>query len=71
LILRLVESHGGSIAIDIQWHLPVRDVNPVDLLEQPRREPCVAHDAGMRRTSIALRPFQIVTLAATLDALPR
>jgi alpha-mannosidase len=70
LILRLVESHGGRNAIDIQWHLPIRDVVPVDLLEQPRRERCVQHDGGARRTSIALRPFQIVTLAITLDQPP-
>ncbi len=67
LIIRMVESHGGHAAIHIDWHLPVRDAATVDLLEQPRTEHGVAHDPRSNRTSITLKPFQIITLAITRE----
>lgn len=67
IILRLIETHGGSCVIDLDWTLPVRSIASVNLLEQPLLSDGVQHNASRRRTSIALKPFQILTLAITLD----
>jgi alpha-mannosidase len=64
LILRLVETHGGEGLVEIAWNLPVRDVQPTDLLERPVALPEFRHDPAGQRTTVLLRPFQIVTLAA-------
>lgn len=71
LILRLVETHGGSCAMSLDWTLPVRSVASVNLLEQPLLIDGIQHDAHNRRTAIALKPFQILTLAITLDRAAR
>ena len=63
LIIRLVETHGGRGRVTIAWNLPVRMVEPVDLLERPLHVDGFGHDAAVRRTTVPLRPFQIVTLA--------
>ncbi len=67
LIVRLVEMHGGRGRLRVQWNLPVGDVATVDLLERPLSEPAIRHDAATGVTTCELRPFQIVTLAATRD----
>lgn len=62
LILRLHECHGGHGELAIDWHIPVKSVRAVDLLE---RESEHAHAQALHsgaRTTVALRPFQIVTL---------
>lgn len=76
LIARLVETHGGSGVVRIHWRLPVRRVEPVDLLESPRPEARVS--TALARASGApadapptttwdARPFQILTLALELS----
>lgn len=62
IVVRLVESHGGSGRCRIAWALPVKGVAPVDLLERPMRLNGFEHSAV--GTSFELKPFQIVTLAA-------
>ena len=64
LILRLVETHGGRAEIEIDWRLPVAAVVTVDLLERAVEVEGFTHDVGERRTTVKLRPFQILTLAA-------
>ena len=66
LILRLVEIHGGRGHVTIAWNLPVKRVEAVNLLEHPLALEGFAHDATERRLTLALRPFQIVTLMAEL-----
>jgi alpha-mannosidase len=62
LILRLHECHGSHGDLSIDWNFPVRSVRPVDLLERDSEHAlATAHHAGPR-TTIPLRPFQIVTL---------
>lgn len=68
LIVRLVETHGGRGLAQIRWNLPVGEVEAVDLLERPMLLPGFTHDAQQQRTSIGLRPFQIVSLAAQARA---
>ena len=65
LILRLVETHGGRGDLCIDWQLAVDNVAPSDLLERPMTLDGFSHDRDARRTCLALRPFQIVTLRAT------
>ena len=64
LILRLVETHGGTGLVHVIWDLPLRDVQPTDLLERPATLDDFDHDSGQGQTSLILRPFQIVTLKA-------
>ena len=64
LIVRLAETHGGHGRATIDWALPVRTVEVVDLLERALAMDGFAHDAAQRRTTMNIRPFQIVTLAA-------
>jgi alpha-mannosidase len=66
LILRLVETHGGRGQATITWNLPVKRVEAVNLLEHPLALEGFAHDVTERRSTLALRPFQIVTLMAEL-----
>lgn len=66
LVLRLVETHGGTGPVHLTWNLPVRDVQPADLLERPATLDGFDHDSAQGRTSLILRPFQIVTLKANL-----
>jgi alpha-mannosidase len=67
LIVRLVETHGGSGEVTLDWHLPVGAVECFDLLERPMAAVGFAHDASKRRTTIHFGPFQIITLAAQRD----
>jgi alpha-mannosidase len=64
LIVRLVETHGGRGRAVIEWKLPVAEVETVDLLEQPLATEGFTHDPTHRRTTVLLKPFQIVSLAA-------
>ncbi|UCD74486.1 MAG: alpha-mannosidase [Phycisphaerales bacterium] len=64
-IVRLVETHGGAGDITLKWNLPVSGVEPVDILERPMTLPQFSHDQAERTTKFRLRPFQIVTLAAS------
>jgi alpha-mannosidase len=66
LILRLVETHGGHGQATIAWNLPVKKVETVHLLERPLAIDGFGHNAGERRSTLALRPFQIVALRAEL-----
>ena len=68
LIVRLVETHGGRGSVTLAWNLPAGTVEPVDLLERSTTLDGFAHDAARRRTTVAVRPFQIVTLAASRTA---
>ncbi|MEK6703730.1 MAG: glycosyl hydrolase-related protein, partial [Planctomycetota bacterium] len=64
-ILRLFECHGGHGTATIDWHMPVGDVQGVDLLER-RSEHVVAVVTHIgNRTTVQLKPFQIVTLRIT------
>ncbi|MDX2018525.1 MAG: glycoside hydrolase family 38 C-terminal domain-containing protein [Planctomycetota bacterium] len=63
LILRLHEAHGVASTVAIDWTLPVANVAPVNLLERSMALEGFSH-AGQRST-LNLRPFQIVTLAIT------
>jgi alpha-mannosidase len=67
LILRLVETHGGRGHVTVAWNLPVVGVQCVDLLERPSSNAEITHDSPSRRTTVPLRPFQIVTLAAQVQ----
>jgi len=67
LIFRFHESHGGRGVVHIDWNLPIASVAPVDLLERPTSLRGFEHHTELRngpsRTSVAVRPFQLVTLA--------
>ncbi len=65
LILRLVESHGARGTVTLRWHLPVSAVETVDLLERPLAVAGFVHHPADKQTVISIRPFQIITLAAT------
>ncbi len=65
LILRLVETHGGAGRVSIGWNLPATGVEPLDLLERPTVMTGFEHDARKGSTALEVRPFQIVTLAAS------
>ena len=64
LIIRLIETHGGQGQVQIRWRLPVSAVEAVDLLERPITLPGFVHAPQPLCTSMPLRPFQMVTLAA-------
>lgn len=66
LIVRLVETHGGSGKATIDWNLPIEAVDTVDLLERPVRIDGFRNDIGSQCSELTLRPFQIVTLAVLL-----
>ena len=66
LIVRLVETHGGAGRVSIDWNLPVTAVECVNLLERPMEVAGLTHDAAAQRTELAMRPFQLVTVAARM-----
>lgn len=66
LVLRLVEVHGGAGEVSVRWGFPVHEVVSVDLLERPSTNVDVRHDASTHTSTFAVRPFQIVTLRASL-----
>jgi len=68
LILRVWESHGAHGELSIHWHLPIKHVEPVDLLERSFSEESlsskgVSHEGAVTKVHIA--PFQILTFAAS------
>lgn len=63
LILRLVEVHGGVGSVCIRWRLPVKEVEPVDLLERPMVLEGFAHDRRAGQTTLRVRGFQVCSLA--------
>lgn len=63
LVVRLFESHGSRGTVRVKWNLPVKSVHAVDLLERALQDVEITHAGDT--TTIAVRPFQIVTLAAT------
>ncbi|QEU91016.1 alpha-mannosidase [Streptomyces kanamyceticus] len=58
VVVRLYESRGGRAAATLSTSFPVARAEVTDLLERPV-EPARTSEAGL---SLALRPFQIVTL---------
>ncbi|MGV2919088.1 alpha-mannosidase [Streptomyces alfalfae] len=58
VIVRLYESRGGRAAATLATSFPVARAEVTDLLEQPLHEA----ETGEAGLSLALRPFQIVTL---------
>ncbi len=62
-ILRLVETRGRSVQLEVLWQAPVRDVTLVDLCERPL-DGTIHHDHASHRTVLSLKPFEIVTLRA-------
>ncbi|MFJ2769281.1 alpha-mannosidase [Streptomyces sp. NPDC087300] len=58
VVVRLYESRGGRAAATLSTSFPVAGAEVTDLLERPL-EPAETGEAGL---SLALRPFQIVTL---------
>ncbi|WP_255770394.1 alpha-mannosidase [Pseudarthrobacter sulfonivorans] len=61
VVVRLYESLGQRSAGVVQANFPVQDVQATDLLERPLDPPGVSL-AGQGAVSLALRPFQLVTL---------
>jgi alpha-mannosidase len=61
VVVRLYESLGQRSAGVIKAAFPVRDVQATDLLERPGDAPGVT-TAEQGSVSLALRPFQLVTL---------
>ncbi|HJW01275.1 MAG TPA: glycoside hydrolase family 38 C-terminal domain-containing protein [Arthrobacter sp.] len=61
VIVRLYESLGQRSTGPLTANFPVRDVYATDLLERPVKAPGVAA-AGPGGVTLALRPFQLVTL---------
>lgn len=59
-VLRLVEVHGGSGDIEIEWARTPSSVRAVDLHERTSIDIDMAHEGD--RTRLAISPFQIVTL---------
>ncbi len=66
LIVRLVEVQGARGEVELLWNLPVADVAAVNLLEEPTDLPSLEHDKKKRLTTLQIKPFEIVTLAAKL-----
>ncbi len=66
LILRLVEVHGATGSVHIRWRLPVKEVEPVDLLERPLALEGFAHDRPAGQTTWRVRGFQVCSLALAL-----
>ena len=63
LIVRLVNLDGGRGIATIAWHMPVKTVEAVNLLEQPWPLAGMTHDAPRNETVVPCGPFQIITLA--------
>ncbi len=64
LIVRLVETHGGTGRVHIDWAVSVDGVEAVDLHESPIEHAGLRHHASTGRTECEIRPFQILTLRA-------
>ncbi len=75
-VLRMVERHGGSAAVRLNWKRPVNAVSRVNLMEQlperipvSRPEESSAADEGLPaeygECSLHLQPYQILTLLVT------
>ncbi len=68
LIVRLFERHGGRGTVALAWNRPIRDAKRLDLLERPLADappPAPEHTPAGSTVRVALRPFEIVTIAAT------
>ncbi|KAG9341240.1 hypothetical protein JZ751_019681 [Albula glossodonta] len=64
LVVRLYESHGGSISTTLFTTLPIREAFHCDLLERPdSTRPAPIRDTGI---SLSFSPFQIVSLLLLL-----
>jgi alpha-mannosidase len=64
LMVRLVETRGvGRDHVEVDWHIRVRSVESVDVMERSSRSVILSHDQAAQRTRFAMRPFEIVTLA--------
>ncbi len=68
VIVRLYEHAGQRSQQPIQWLPCVTHVEPVMLTEEPLSQPLegFAHDAKQGITTLSFKPFQIITLKATL-----
>lgn len=64
LILRIVETRGRRGVARVHWNIGVRNVTAVDLLEKDSEVVEASHDEGVGVTTVMIRPFGIVTLAA-------
>ena len=62
-ILRLVETHGGRARLELNWNIQTATVQTVDLLERSMELEGFKHNQAAGRTTLGIRPFQIVTLA--------
>lgn len=65
LIVRVFSKGHSSERMPINWHLPVKHIEPVDALERPCPLDGFAHDYDRSLTTFRCRPFQIVTFAVT------
>ncbi|HEU0114401.1 MAG TPA: alpha-mannosidase, partial [Thermomicrobiales bacterium] len=65
LILRLYEPHGARGEAALRFARPLRQVDAVNLLEEPGETPAVHWDGDTVR--IEARPFQVLTLRLELD----
>ena len=71
VIVRLVESFGSNVnARILRWHSSVARVEPVMLTVKPLAEPLRGFSQGENTsfTKLSFRPFQIITLKATLKS---
>src|SRR5262249_15803542 len=66
LILRLYESRGGRAQATLRSDVDLADVRVTDLLERAVADQGVATVVGPREARLTLRPFQLVTLRASL-----
>ncbi|WP_432511251.1 alpha-mannosidase [Kineococcus sp. SYSU DK001] len=60
VVVRLYESLGGRVRSRVDWGFPVASVTEVDLLERPLEQGATTVREG--GVSVALRPFQILSL---------
>ena len=63
LILRLWESHGGRGTLTIKWNVPISSASAIDPLERPTELEGFTHTG--QQTTLTLRPFQLLTIAAS------
>lgn len=64
LILRFWEHHGGRGQLKIKWNLPISEVSAVDPLERRTELEGFSHTGS--ETTLTLRPFQLLSIAARL-----
>jgi alpha-mannosidase len=60
IVLRFWESHGRAGRVRVEWKIPVRVVERVDLLERPLAVASLSHEGAT--TTLAIGAFEIVTL---------